>query len=245
MFVTSYAFGDKDKPNYITKMGAFLWTVAKGFQPLSSRFEGHGVPCLLNDRGQIAGNGIITQEEARDSFAGLGRLDLPDTDGAFAWRAFLYSNGSFTRLPVPRSWSTTAQAINNRGDVLMNTELLGAKRAYGVDLVSGGLYLWRDGKATPVFTNISSNTSVNLMREVSLNDAGDVVATTVSGVGQARGFSSVLYRKGSLYQLDDCVPKDSGWHFTSVRQINNRGQIVGTGTYKDKQRAFLLSPVTR
>ncbi len=250
VYVTSYTFDDPAKPKHVTKQGAFLWSEAKGFVPLPpQRFGDRGSAAVLNDRGQIAGNGWITQEEQRDTLAKVDNRILPDTDGALPGRAFLYENETFRRLPVERSWSTRADAINNRGDVLLSVEML-FKRPY---TLPGALFLWRNGQAKLLLAPVGGSSSFlgSGVAAVSLNDAGDVAATLAPP--RAAGTQpwmfpvhdeknrAVLYRGGVLYHLDDCIGKDSGWRLTSVRKINNRGQILGTGMYQGKRRAFLLT----
>lgn len=250
VFLTSYAFEDKTKPNHVTKHGAFLWTAAKGFHPLPEHFDGMRVACALNDRGQIAGNAMISFDEWRDTLGNLSRDEIPDFDGARPWRAFLYEKrkgGTFQRLPVERSWSTHAEAINNRGEVLLQAELLAKETQGGHVLAStkpGGLYLWRDGRATPIIANSGSTGLIyGQMGASSLNDAGDVTTTSYTGKGQERQSHAVLWRKGTLWRLDDCLPPNSGWRLLSARQINNRGQIIGMGMFEGKKRAYLLTPI--
>jgi probable HAF family extracellular repeat protein len=45
-----------------------------------------------------------------------------------------------------------------------------------------------------------------------------------------------------MQSLQDCIPTDSGWILSEASAINNRGQIVGTGTIDGKTHAFILTP---
>ena len=52
-----------------------------------------------------------------------------------------------------------------------------------------------------------------------------------------------LWRAGTMYDLNTLLPKHSGWVLHDARSINNKGQIVGRGTFHGKKRSFLLTPV--
>ena len=49
-----------------------------------------------------------------------------------------------------------------------------------------------------------------------------------------------LYREGRMQDLNDLIPSGSGWVLEEARAINDRGQIVGFGTFQGRTRAFLL-----
>jgi probable HAF family extracellular repeat protein len=74
-----------------------------------------------------------------------------------------------------------------------------------------------------------------------VNDAGEVVGfvTNVSGLPDR----AVLWRGGAAFDLNDLIPAGSGWVLRSAEGINNRGQIVGYGTFDGRTQAFLLTPV--
>jgi len=48
---------------------------------------------------------------------------------------------------------------------------------------------------------------------------------------------------GQMTDLNSLIPTGSGWVLTQATGINNIRQIVGTGTIKGVQRAFLLNPL--
>lgn len=55
---------------------------------------------------------------------------------------------------------------------------------------------------------------------------------------------AALWIEGKLYDLNDLIPKDSGWdNLEEANDINERGQIVGRGMKDGNQHAFLLNPV--
>jgi uncharacterized protein (TIGR03437 family) len=63
----------------------------------------------------------------------------------------------------------------------------------------------------------------------------------------AINYHAFLYTGGKLYNLNDQLVNGAGWQLSYATQINNAGQIVGTGLYTGSdgvtvQRAFLLTP---
>ncbi len=70
--------------------------------------------------------------------------------------------------------------------------------------------------------------------------------TALNNRGQAVGYSSYawLWENGALTNLNNLIPADSGWVLKAANDINDSGQIVGSGTYLGQsQRAFLLTPI--
>jgi probable HAF family extracellular repeat protein len=73
----------------------------------------------------------------------------------------------------------------------------------------------------------------------SINNHGQAVGASEAADGHLH---AVVYADGLLKDLNDLIPDDSGWVLTEARDVNDGGQIVGTGTYHGQQRAFLLTP---
>jgi probable HAF family extracellular repeat protein/T5SS/PEP-CTERM-associated repeat protein len=60
-------------------------------------------------------------------------------------------------------------------------------------------------------------------------------------VGESGGHA-VLWENGQMKDLNTLIPPNSGWVLQNARGINNKGQIVGKGTFNGQPRAFLLKP---
>ena len=71
-----------------------------------------------------------------------------------------------------------------------------------------------------------------------VNNTGQVVGA--SDVGS--GMRAILYSDGRLIDLNTLLPRNSGWLLTEARDINDHGQIAGSGILNGHQRAFLLTP---
>ncbi len=54
--------------------------------------------------------------------------------------------------------------------------------------------------------------------------------------------AAILWYQGKHYNLNHLVPKFARWSNIQVSGINNNGAIIGYGTYKNQERAFLLVP---
>ncbi len=62
----------------------------------------------------------------------------------------------------------------------------------------------------------------------------------VVGTSDARAF---VWEAGSMSDLNELIPEDSGWRLDSARSINDSGWITGYGKHLGIRRAFLLVPV--
>lgn len=71
-----------------------------------------------------------------------------------------------------------------------------------------------------------------------LNDRGQVVGASESGTQSLRAF---LHDGTQMIDLNTLIPAASGWVLTEARDINSAGAIVGTGVFRQQQRAFLLT----
>lgn len=75
----------------------------------------------------------------------------------------------------------------------------------------------------------------------SINEDGQVVGwSEIAGGGVRHAF---LWEDDVMIDLNRLLPAESGWVLNEAHGINDRGQIVGGGTYEGATCAFLLSPV--
>jgi probable HAF family extracellular repeat protein len=71
-----------------------------------------------------------------------------------------------------------------------------------------------------------------------INDVGLLVGSADTAGGRQHAF---LY-DGTLNDLNDLIPPDSGWTLVGARGINDAGQIVADGVSPDGAHALLLTP---
>lgn len=102
------------------------------------------------------------------------------------------------------------------------------------------------GKQHPFYYNGMSIVDIGTLggdfsRAVAINRSEQIVgfSTTASGSGAA-----FLYQNGTMYDLNNLIPVNSGWKLIEAICINDTGQIVGDGTYQGQPCVFLLTPTS-
>lgn len=196
----------------------------------------------INDSGQIVG----------------------DTADAEGWsHAFLYSGGSMMELIIS-GYSSRASDIDNSGrivgDVYAFEEKITGFLYSGGSLINlgtfSGLTMNDLGQiAGTVYTG--SETIAYLYSGGKYIDLGSLggrfaVASDMNDAGQivgkgwnpavSQGTRAFLYSSGSMIDLNNALADGAGWTLLEAKAINNRGQIVGIGTFNGQTRAFLLTP---
>lgn len=167
----------------------------------------------INDSGQIVG---------------AASVNAPNGFSSFTF-AFLYNNGLMTDLgTLPNSTSAYANGINNNGQIIGG--------AYSVN-GDAHAFLYRNGTLTDLGNLPNSpNTFAN-----AINDSGQVVGDARTA-NYADG-TAFLYTDGILTDLNTLIAANSGWKIQQAMDINNQGQIVGSGVNGLGQiHAFLLTP---
>jgi probable HAF family extracellular repeat protein len=162
--------------------------------------------------------------------AGLITIPSPNL-GLDSYRAVLFVNGQGTILGLPKgALGNAALAINDLGDV--------AGDAY---YTAGG-----DGQVRAFLSVQGKLWDIGVLRgdvisnATGINNSRQVVGISQDLVGEPRAF---LYSGGQMYDLNDLVKRDMGWHFRAAFAINNRGQIVGEALFEGVSRPFLVTPV--
>jgi probable HAF family extracellular repeat protein len=211
----------------------------------------------INNAGQVVG---VAQTASQDPL---------DPYGEGSYHAFLYSDGVMRDLATMGFAGHSAQAINNRG------QIVGAS--------STGVILWENG----VVRSLGTLPGFNTISPEDINDAGQVVgwaqnytnngvangraflydgaamrslgtlggnrsqALGINNTGQIVGWSwtstnsdrrAFLYTGGTMVDLNTLLPPGSGWTLHEARAINDSGQIVGMGTLGGQLHAFLMTP---
>lgn len=137
------------------------------------------------------------------------------TNGSTGTHAVLWKKKDTITDLTPQASSSGALRINKKGTVLID--------AYPD-------YLLRKGEITEL-GNIEA---------LDLNDKEKVVGYKFNS-----NFDSiaVLWEEGTITDLNDLLPPNSGWQLSTASAINNNGQIAGYGYHNGQARAFLLTPV--
>jgi uncharacterized membrane protein len=131
------------------------------------------------------------------------------------FHAYVYSNGSYKTIdpPVdPSQLAASANAINNRGQIVVNNTNLDGSQTN---------FLYSKAQFTPLPAIPSSGIPMGI------NDAGTIVGTTFDSNNFPHGF---ILKNGQLTQLDDPNASTTApfFHGTQVSAINNNGVVAGS-----------------
>ena len=215
----------------------------------------------INDSGQVVGNSYSLVSNSHQPFItgpnGVGLTDI----GTLGGRSIVYainnsgqvvgssqtSNGIYAFITDPNGVGMTdlgtlggqislANAINDSGQVVGSSG--SASSPYylhafitgpdGLDMTDLGTL----GGTSLSYTNLASGA-------LAINDLGEVVGTALTADGN---FHSFLFSHGGMTDLN-LLPSvvTAGWNNIVVSDINNSGQIVGSGVHNGHTEAFLLS----
>lgn len=213
----------------------------------------------LNDRGDVVG-GFVYDNTTAD------QVDSSAPPGTEYRHAFLRRDGRIRPL-----WQGVARGVNDRG------EIVGVEDAGPDDTRAVGV-LWRNGHVTrlpmqPVAINQGGEVAGNVplteetgracvwrrgrvsllsgraSRAYALNDRGAIVGEQDDERSRHVG-RAALWRGGQALDLNRCAARPRGWVLTAALGINDRGWIIGQGSFfkspGDKAPAdtftFLLTP---
>ncbi len=90
---------------------------------------------------------------------------------------------------------------------------------------------------TLALTDLGTLGGVN-SRAYAINDFDQIIGESDTTTGMNHAF---LWEGGAMTDLNDLLPANTGWQLNEARDINEEGEIVGTGTIKGQTHAFLLS----
>lgn len=139
------------------------------------------------------------------------------------YRAFRWDEKAGLHLIGPPDTYSTAVAISDRGHVV-------------VYAFTEGSSLYQDGKVTAMELSKRWPSQPRAM-----NNCDVVVGSFGSNSDESEAF--LWDAKAGFRNLNDLVPKNSGWKLEVATSINNRGEIAGWGDHSGEEDAgFLLIP---
>lgn len=144
--------------------------------------------------------------------------------------AFLWQNGGMTDLGIlPNSTRSVASDINDSGQIVGGSSgtLNNTPWTHAV--------LWQNGTITDLGTLGGDSSGA-----VAINNHGQIVGNSKTASGS---FGSFVWENGTMYDLGTLLPANSGWvtQTLSSIDINDNGQIAGTGRFNGQEHAFLIS----
>jgi probable HAF family extracellular repeat protein len=142
--------------------------------------------------------------------------------------AFIYRGGKAVDLPKPARGRSYLAALNDKEQAVGEGDVK--------NLVSHAL-LWSGGKLIDLGALPGDKDS----SATAINNRGEVVGYSGHS-GDVKKEHAFLWRNGHMYNLNEFIPRSSGWVLQMATSINERGQIVGHGTRRGRNGAFLLTP---
>lgn len=140
-------------------------------------------------------------------------------------RAFRYRNGAMEDLGTLGGRQALAYGINNAGQIIGDSTIANDAATHAFLL---------DGTTMRDLGTLGGlNSYPN-----ALNRHGHVIGDTETAEGAMVPF---LWRNGSMVDLNDLLPSDSGWVLYAAFYLNDAGQIVGYGLHNDEFAWYLLT----
>ncbi len=183
--------------NYLGEIHGYLWEdgVATDLGHLGGRIT---IPQAINNRGQIVGVSYVPDPPTPGLPGGVGG----------AAHAFLWEDGVMTDLGTFGGFSSWADDINDRGQIV---------GYYNSDTIRA--FLWEAGRMTEIVGPAGAGPGTVTTMATALNNAGHVVGITISATQLPRPF---LWKDGHTTDLGTPAGGTS-----SAVDINNHDQIVG------------------
>lgn len=185
----------------------------------------------LGTLGATGGGGEAFGINDRGDVTGIANTANGDADG------FLYHDRKMIDLGVlPGGNYSGGIAINDSLQITGASGILGAPNDHA--------FLWDKGKMTDLGVlptgNSSQGNGINAWGEIV--GGSDIFIPSNFGSGPPGTYVShgFLYSNGQLQDLNDLISSNSGWVLGAASGINDRGEIVGTGTINGETHGYLL-----
>jgi probable HAF family extracellular repeat protein len=211
----THAFGVND----FRQVTGFSWVASS--DPRAFLWE-NGV---MTDLGTLA-EGVSGAWDINNATQIVGSTTVPEGEPG---GAFLWEDGVMTNLGTLGGESSAAFGVNDLAQVVG-----WSKPAVGVPFNQA--FLWEDGEMTDLGALGGFEASI----AEAINNNGQVIGRDDGGV-ILHGF---LYddQDGMRY-VRDLIDADGGWMTLNPRDINDAGQIVGSGNFNGTPLAFLMTPI--
>lgn len=207
----------------------------------ASRPFRRGTNGVMVDLGTLLGTTNSTGRAWAINEAGVA-VGLSRNESNTTSQATLWNNGGITNLGSLAGGTNFSQAYAANEAL----QIVGASTAGKINTNSSTdltrAFLWENGEITDLGA-LSSHTNYIHSEAKDINDASQIVGYIAKFSGSpTSGGAAVLWENGAAYNLNTLVPTNSGWVLQAAEGINDRGQIIGNGSFGGQTRAFLLEP---
>lgn len=237
---------------------AFLWEQGRMHDLGTLPGFSHSVAMAINYQGQVVGRAYTPTKEPywawpsraflweRGNMHDLGTpagctfsraYDINDRGQVVGWAlnrrqqttACLWEHGRIMDLGARSGYAlSVAMAINNGGQIVGNA---------GNSAETIGAVLWQVGQVQRLGVLASETYS----KATAISNTGEVVGDARAGNEFVPCFRWSRRRK--MQNLSTLLPEHSGWYLQHAFAMNDRGQVLAWGDYKDRtERLCLLTP---
>lgn len=205
-------------------------------------------------------DGCVMSEAVKVNDAGcaVGHFKRPPVEGGLTHSAVaaIWDNAALCKIePMPGFNETYALDVNDCGQVLCRAVV---NRI--MDVLDRNLkpkVLTAEELTRPCFRQcafIYSNDKIKFLKSAhnpwwdvhiahALNNHGQVVGTSGCGPTLSEIPLAFLYENAEFYDLNALIDSGIDWTLYSAVDINDHGQIVGTGEHQGRRTGFLLNPI--
>lgn len=152
-------------------------------------------------------------------------------DNAGGFFAFLWDHGKMTNLGTLGGPYSTGDAINRYGQITGQAYTTGGAEAHA--------FLWSKGRMKDLGVLPGGP---GYSWGLGINASATVVGYSQLNSGNTYVDHAFIHSGKQMRDLNDLIPKGSGWVLNIAYGANDSGAIVGEGTHGGQTRAFLLTP---
>jgi len=212
-------------------------------------------------------NGVMTKISADSAFDVNNNSQVVGYVRGSSNYAFLYGNNVLTNLGIlPNAFSSSATAINDNGIIVGNSS--GTSFIYQndqlapIDVISNRFSITNDinnnDQIVGYYKNLDNKWDAFVISDgllslhdfndsntfaSAINDSGKIVGWYQSGFSSFITSAMLIESDGNVVDLNSLETVGAVFErLTRANDINNRGQIVGSGIINGEEHAFLLTP---
>jgi len=212
---------------------------------------------INNDNVVVGVSELATGESRAFLYSNERMSELPSLPGGESSIAFGLNDSGVvvggSSAPHPASQRMAIHAVVWRGGAMVDLGVLranGSSMAYAVnshnDVVGKADSGSEDGQTAFLYSDGKMrNLDIDGGRAFGINDARQIVGSRQIGEERHPHYLGFLWDNGAFYDLNDCLPAESGVSIQGAFRINNAGQIVALGVYQNDLHALLLTPASK